>query len=147
MPSKLPFYAQETLESCAPACLRMVLASFGLELPEAELRARCDCTAAFGTDALMVVEAARQLGFPLTAKHNLNLAELEELVNAGHFPIIFVNLDPLDGLDEQHALVVIALNKSTTTVYDPLFGERILERESFSAAWGLKRNLAILVAR
>ncbi len=75
MPSKPPFYAQETPDSCAPACLLKVLGSFGLELPEAELRARCDCTPAFGMDALIVVEAARQLGFPLTAKHNLQLTD------------------------------------------------------------------------
>jgi ABC-type bacteriocin/lantibiotic exporter with double-glycine peptidase domain len=125
----------------------MVLGSFGIDLPEAELRALCDCTPAFGSDALMVVEAARQLGFPLTAKHNLQLTELEVIVNQGHFPIVFVNLSPLDGLDEQHALVVIDMSQSVVTVYDPLFGERSLERESFSAAWGLKRNLAILVAR
>jgi ABC-type bacteriocin/lantibiotic exporter with double-glycine peptidase domain len=125
----------------------MVLGSFGLELPEEELRALCDCTPAFGTDALMVVEAARQLGFPLTAKHNLQLTELEATVNQGNFPIVFVNLGPLDGLDEQHALVVVEMSESVVTVYDPLFGERSLERESFSAAWGLKRNLTILVAR
>lgn len=125
----------------------MILSSFGIELPEAELRARCDCAPAFGTDALMVVEAARQLGFPLTAKHNLQLTELEAIINQGYFPIVFVNLSPLDGLDEQHALVVVEVNESIVTVYDPLFGERSLERESFSAAWGLKRNLAILVAR
>lgn len=35
---------QETPYSCVPACLRMVLSSFGLELQEAELRTLCDCT-------------------------------------------------------------------------------------------------------
>src|SRR5438093_247579 len=107
MPSKPPLSAQETPDSCAPACLRMVLGSFGLDLPEAELRALCDCTPAFGTDALKVVDVARGLGFPLTGKYNLTLTELETLVSDGHFPIVFVNLGPLDGIDEQHALVVI----------------------------------------
>ena len=37
MKSSLPFYPQETPDSCVPACLRMVLASFGQMLTEAEL--------------------------------------------------------------------------------------------------------------
>jgi ABC-type bacteriocin/lantibiotic exporter with double-glycine peptidase domain len=125
----------------------MVLGSFGLDLPEAELRALCDCTPAFGTSALNVVDAARRLGFPLTAKYNLAATELEALVGGGHFPIVFVNLGPLDGVDEQHALVVVEMNESVVTVFDPLYGERRLPPDIFHAAWGLRRNLAILVAR
>jgi|GEM_PF-6321722 len=36
----------------------MVLSSFGLDIAEAELRVRCDCTV-FGTDALKSVDTAR----------------------------------------------------------------------------------------
>jgi ABC-type bacteriocin/lantibiotic exporter with double-glycine peptidase domain len=61
---KLPFYRQETPDSCVPACLRMVLAGLGVDRAEAVLRQMCDCTM-LGTDALNVVDAARQLGFPL----------------------------------------------------------------------------------
>lgn len=125
----------------------MVLGSFGLDLSEAELRTLCDCTPAFGTSALNVVDAARQLGFPLTAKYNLTSTELEALVSGGHFPIVFVNLGPLDGVDEQHALVVVEMSESLVTVLDPLYGERLLLPDIFQAAWGLQRNLAILVAR
>ena len=62
MRSKPPFHRQETRFSCVPACLRMLLLSFGLDIPEIELRVRCDTTI-LGTDALRVVDAARQLGF------------------------------------------------------------------------------------
>jgi ABC-type bacteriocin/lantibiotic exporter with double-glycine peptidase domain len=58
MKSKLPFHKQETIYSCVPACLRMVLSSFGLEISETELRDRCDCNP-FGTDALKAVDMAR----------------------------------------------------------------------------------------
>ena len=40
--SKLPFYQQETDNSCLPTYLRMVLAARGLEFIEAELRELCD---------------------------------------------------------------------------------------------------------
>jgi ABC-type bacteriocin/lantibiotic exporter with double-glycine peptidase domain len=147
MPSKPPFYKQETRYSCAVACLRMVLSQHGLELPEAELRDLCDCTPAFGTDAWLLVEAARQLGFPLTTKHNLQFPELVEFLSNDYFPIVFVNLGPLDGVDEQHALVVVAANEAVVLVYDPFYGERKLPNEAFRASWGAQRNLTILVAR
>lgn len=73
MKSKPPFHKQETRYSCVPACLRMVLGSFGLEITESELRARCDCTPFNGTNALQAVDAARELGFAGTTKHNLSL--------------------------------------------------------------------------
>jgi ABC-type bacteriocin/lantibiotic exporter with double-glycine peptidase domain len=40
----LPFYAQETPESCVPACLRMVLAHWGILETESILRAKCQTT-------------------------------------------------------------------------------------------------------
>lgn len=125
----------------------MVLGHYGVDMPEQELRTLCDCTAAFGTDALALVEGARQLGFPLTTKHNLEFADLVELVAGGYFPIVFVNLGPLDGVDEKHALLAVEANETTVTVYDPYYGERHLSAEIFRASWSLQRNLAILVAR
>ena len=120
------------------------LCSFGLDLSEGELRALCDCTP-FGTDALKAVDAARQLGFPDTAKYNLLPSELEVLINDGHCPIAFLGLAPIDGFDEQHAVVIVEMNESAVVVYDPLYGERTLPRDVFEAAWALQLNLSILV--
>ena len=146
MRSKPPFYKQETRYSCVPACLRIVLAGFGLDLSEAELRTLCDCTA-FGTDALKAVDAVRQLGFPQTAKYTLSINELETLVAGGHYPIAFVNLGPIDGIDDEHALVITEMSHTEISVYDPLQGERILSRDTFCAAWAMMHNLVILVER
>ncbi len=146
MPSKPPFHKQETKYSCVPACLRMILGSFGFDLEEERLRALCDCTV-FGTDALKAVDAARQLGFPATAKYNLLINELETLVEDGHHPIAFLNLAPIDGLDEQHAVIVVEMNERAVVVFDPLFGERTLPRDIFQTAWGLQLYLTILVMR
>ena len=85
MPLKPPFHKQETRYSCVPACLRMVLGSFGVDISESELRTRCDCTP-YGTDALMAVDAARALGFVKTAKYTLSLEELKTVVTAGPCP-------------------------------------------------------------
>ena len=87
------------------------------------------------------------LGFTGTAKHNLTLEELTAAVDAGLYPIVFVNLDPISGKDAAHAFVVVAASASGILVYDPLYGERTLSRETFRAAWALMRNVAVLVAK
>jgi ABC-type bacteriocin/lantibiotic exporter with double-glycine peptidase domain len=125
MPLKPPFHKQETLYSCVPACLHMVLGSFGVDISESELRTRCDCTP-YGTDALMAVDAARALGFVKTAKYTLSLAELQRVVTDGHCPIVFVDLNPIDGLDAIHAMVVADVSGQEVVVLDPLQGERRL---------------------
>ncbi len=88
---KLPFYRQETPDSCVPACLRMVLAGLGVDRPEGLLRQMCDCTV-LGTDALNAVDAARNLGFPLAHKENLSMAQLITVLQSGCFPIVYVDL-------------------------------------------------------
>ncbi len=146
MPLKPPFYEQETPDSCVPACLRMVLASFGIEIPESELRTLCDCTFS-GTDALKAVDVARQLGFTRTGKYTLSTEELRTLIADGYHPIVFVDLRPIDGLRDIHALVVIDVGQQEMIVLDPLKGERVLPSQVFNAAWAMRHNLAIVVAR
>jgi predicted double-glycine peptidase len=100
-----------------------------------------------GTNALQAVNALRQLGFARSAKHTLAQDELQQLVAAGHFPIVFVSLLPLDQRDDIHALVVTDIREATVTVLDPLKGERVIPSELFYLAWQSRHNLAILVER
>jgi ABC-type bacteriocin/lantibiotic exporter with double-glycine peptidase domain len=122
----------------------MVLATFGIDLSEADLRQRCDCTS-FGTEALKAVDALRELGFIRTAKWTFSVEELIAHVDVGLFPIVFVNLLPIDGLKVAHAMVVAQIDRKGVRVYDPLLGERVLPRSTFDAAWAMMRNLVILV--
>ena len=124
-----------------PARLRMVLASHGTDVAEAELRALCDCTA-FGIDALKAVDAACRLGFTRTAKHSLSLDELRTVVEGGAFPVVFVNLAPIDAVEESHALVVLEFRAQSLLVCDPAAGERILPLQSFAAALNPAAGLA-----
>jgi ABC-type bacteriocin/lantibiotic exporter with double-glycine peptidase domain len=124
----------------------MVLAGLGIERSESELRVLCDCTP-FGTEALNAVNAARQLGCPGTSKHTLSPDELETQVRQGLYPIVFVNMQPLDGLPGGHALVVMAIDPARVSVYDPLHGERDLSRAAFESAWAMMHGLTILVQR
>jgi ABC-type bacteriocin/lantibiotic exporter with double-glycine peptidase domain len=144
MQSKPRFHKQEKLFSCLPACLKMVLSGLGLEISEAELRERCDCTP-FGTEALKAVDAARDLGFPQTVKCNLVWDELTAQLNRGLYPIVFVNLLPIAGVKDAHAIVVLEVNATHVSVLDPLQVERALPISTFSSAWAMMNNLAILV--
>jgi ABC-type bacteriocin/lantibiotic exporter with double-glycine peptidase domain len=124
----------------------MVLSSFGVDVPESHLRALCDSTV-LGTDALKVVDAARQLGFASSGKYTLTLEELSNLTAAGYNPIVFVSLLPIDAREGLHAVVVLEFAAQSVTVLDPLYTERSLPLETFNAAWAIGHNLAILIER
>jgi ABC-type bacteriocin/lantibiotic exporter with double-glycine peptidase domain len=122
----------------------MVLSGFGCEISEAELRARCDCTFD-GTSALKAIDAARELGLTGTAKHTLSFDELKRVVADGLFPIVFVDLAPIDGVRQAHAFVVVEAGDFSVSVLDPTSGERRLPRQVFDVAWGSRHYLAIIV--
>lgn len=122
----------------------MVFAASGVELSEADLLAACDCTLT-GTDALQAVDVARRYGFTRSAKHTLSFGELSALVEGGTYPIVFVSLKPIDGRRDTHALVVTGISDTAVAVLDPLRGERILPRQTFSAAWAMRHNLTIII--
>ncbi len=122
----------------------MVLSGLGMEINEAELRERCDCNP-FGTEALKAVDAARALGFAQTVKCNLSWDELAAQLDRGLYPIVFVNLLPIAGVKDAHAIVVLEINSPHVLVLDPLQAERALPIATFSTAWAMMNNLAILV--
>lgn len=128
------------------AGLRIVFAAHGVDVPEAALRAACDCTP-LGTGSLQAVDVARSYGFQQSARYTLTLEELATLVEGGSYPIVFVSLRPIDGVRDTHALAVINIGEQDVTVYDPLRGERSLSKQSFSTAWALRHNLTIIVQR
>jgi ABC-type bacteriocin/lantibiotic exporter with double-glycine peptidase domain len=122
----------------------MVLAAKGYVVSESVLRERCDCSF-LGTDALTAVDALRAMRFSNSCKCTLRLTELMMELNAGCYPIVFLNLLPIDGVNDPHAMVVAAVDDDSVNVYDPLQGERLLPRSTFDTAWAMMRNLVILV--
>ena len=126
----------------------MVLAALGRPMAEDLLRILTDCSS-LGTDAFHLIEAARHLGFPASRKYTLaSLGELATLLADGHFPIVYVDLWPLQGglSGQYHAMVVIDLDADQVIVLDPLHGERRVPREDFQAAWSAMRFLTIVIA-
>ena len=146
MPLRPPFHKQETPASCLPACLRMIFASYGLVIEEAEIRKACDCTL-FGAYALNAVDAARAFGFIGTNKHTLSFRDLLRVVTDGANPIVLVSLKPIDGIRQTHAVIVVDATENSVTVLDPMKGERALATTVFRAAWALQHSIAIIIAR
>ena len=126
----------------------MVLVALGRPMTEDLLRILTDCSP-LGTDAFHLIEAARHLGFPASRKYTLaSLDDLATMRAEGHFPIVYVDLWPLQGggSGQYHAMVVIDLEADQVTVLDPLHGERRVPREDFQEAWSAMRFLTIVIA-
>ena len=139
--NKPPYFSQTYPFSCVPACLKMVLASFGVDKSEAELRSLCECDET-GTTPSNIVRAAIECGFDsFTA--NLTLDELREEVSRNNFPIVFLRLSGEETYSN-HAVVVYKISKKKVFVLDPAeIGEREFEIDSFVENWS--RGLTIIV--
>lgn len=125
----------------------MVLSELGVNVEESQLRELSDCSP-LGTDAFQLIEAARQLGFSHSRKHNLSsLNELSRLIDDGFFPVVYVDLWPINGglAGQYHSLVVTSVEAESVVVLDPAEGERNLSRTEFLAAWAEMRFLTILI--
>jgi ABC-type bacteriocin/lantibiotic exporter with double-glycine peptidase domain len=149
MAERPPLYNQETPYSCAPACLRMVLQSFGVSKTEQELREMCDCLPlSIGgvSEALKLVDAARGLGFQKTRKYNLTLADLKSELARGLFPIAYIRtqLTPGEPAD-YHSVVVSEIRAGYVELNDPWRGAIAVTENEFSAEWAAMHNLTILV--
>lgn len=139
-----PYLPQETDFSCAVACLRMVLESFGVTKSEDDLRERCDCSI-FGTAAVELVRAARSLGFHKSRKYTLSLADLQDFTKQGYFPIAYVVLSSESPKPDVHALVVLAVADDSISVLDPKRGRLHLQIGEFSELWEPMNNLAVVI--
>jgi ABC-type bacteriocin/lantibiotic exporter with double-glycine peptidase domain len=141
-----PFYAQETPDSCLPACLRMVLATRGLRFPERQLRRLCNCRPMIGTVSTDVVRAAQQLGCVDSVEdRSLSLMDLRDAVREGCYPIVGVNLRRLRGIWSPHAQVVVEITSTQVRIHDPLLGRLRLASLTFEGAWADADYLTILV--
>ncbi|RLT42365.1 MAG: hypothetical protein DWI57_05665 [Chloroflexi bacterium] len=148
--SPVPFFAQEHAESCVPACLRIVLASFGTLRTEAELY-ECCRTDIDGTFPSIAVQCAEGFGFTASAARLRDVSALLHQIDEGYtHPIVFINLSPLMGLNVLHAVVIdtIDTNSATIQAIDPAYpptGQRVWPQTLFVKGWQMARGQTILV--
>lgn len=143
--SKLRFHTQEEARSCLPACLRMVLSAYGVDVSEKELRKLCRWDPLLATSTMAIVAAAQALGFIHSREdRSLSLYDLRDLLRRGLFPIVGIQLQPF-GLIGDHAQVVVNLTSRALEVYDPLLGPMMTRQTTFAQAWKLTGHITILV--
>lgn len=145
MSAKPPLYLQETDYSCAPACLRMVLAAAGIEKSEEELRAVTNCDSE-GTWPHEIVKAAKSFGFEESRKYNLDFSELMAALAEGAYIIAYIKtrLGAL-GYSQKHAVVVSEIKSGKVFVLDPARGEIEIPGADFQQEWNATRRETILV--
>jgi ABC-type bacteriocin/lantibiotic exporter with double-glycine peptidase domain len=141
--SKPLFHRQQTPDSCAVACLRSVLHFYDHVAEEISLREMCGTTSS-GTLADDLVKCARALGFE-AQKEYANLEMLRGHLTANRFPILYLNLLFIDGIDSVHAVIATELQDQFLRVIDPLEGERSFPLPAFESSWQMLNNLAIIV--
>jgi ABC-type bacteriocin/lantibiotic exporter with double-glycine peptidase domain len=142
MSSIPPFLAQERTDSCAIACLRMLLANRGLKISEADLIR----LTSLDDGGLTPSELAR---LARTQKLNASEAQIddEELlrrVKHNHFPIVNLYRKVLDGIASVHAVIPIAFTKQFVTFLDPLRGKRRVKRAKFAKARAMVQQWAVI---
>jgi ABC-type bacteriocin/lantibiotic exporter with double-glycine peptidase domain len=153
MPDKPPLRKQETLYSCAPACLRMVVESLGVFKTEQELRELCDCTydSVFlpgGTDPhpFKLKAAAQSLDFANTMIASPSFDELKSELGRGLYPIVYIKTRLVPDKPLQlHAVVLTEISEITVDVLDPWRGEHVFSIEDFLTEWELARRVTIIV--
>lgn len=124
----------------------MILDYLDHEIDETSLSLLCQ-TNADGTSADDLVKAANELGFA-AQKEYCNSDDLQYYLANGLFPILYINLLAIDGLDITHAVVLETMTHNSATVLDPWRGNRrSIPLKQFEIAWKEMRNLAVLVSQ
>ena len=151
--TRIPYFAQERPESCVPACLRMVLAAYGIQQSETDLYLCCE-TDADGTLPRVAARCAQRLGLVASSERLSTIQQLQEvLVLRAAIAIAFVNLTALLGVPVIHAVVIESvdpLSEQTITILDPAYpptGRRLWSMAQFEMGWGLARHQVILIGR
>src|SRR5262249_47163694 len=87
MTIELPHYTQERHNTCALACLRMVLAAFGKHMQEGEIAAQARMEVK-GTPIDVLVRLARHFGLGATIQ-DTTVEGLQRILAEGSLPIAF----------------------------------------------------------
>lgn len=142
MPSTPPFVAQERPDSCAIACLRMLLAQKGVDISEDELVRQARLNEG-GLNPEEIAALARANGLP-SRERMIDDAELAQLVEHGRYPIVILCRRFLDGEDNVHAVIPIGFAKQYVTLLDPLCGKRRISIRKLAMARNWVQRWAIV---
>ena len=148
MPSALlnvPHYKQEFHYSCVAACARMVLAHYGVQQTEEQVRITLG-TKPSGT-VLRNVGCLRTLHFEVSLQES-NFFQLSDAI-AQNVPVVtFLETGPLEHwpIDVAHALVVVGIDSAAVHVNDPFLGTPLsIPVAQFELAWARTGRFAAFI--
>lgn len=124
----------------------MVLEALGVSKSEAQIRQDSKCSPQQGTDANDLVEAAKKYGFVNSVKDFLSFSQLRKELRQGHYPIVYIGVElSLNAPSQEHAVVVIEIDRKGVHILDPERGEKIIPKQAFEKQRGSMRQRTILV--
>ena len=127
----VPIFRQTDDSRCGPACIKMVLSYYGLEVTEDEVCERCNWTYELGCTDIQMKAAIESYGFKCHVKEDTTLEDLEYLVSIG-VPVI-VNWFSTDC---GHSSIVVDIDEQGVYLLDPEIGDvRSFPRDVFLRVW------------
>jgi ABC-type bacteriocin/lantibiotic exporter with double-glycine peptidase domain len=157
MSIELPLYRQEKRETCALACLRMVLAAFGTHVSERDLEAEASMEVG-GTPLDELGRLARRFGLVADIQER-TVEQLRQLLAEGKLAIVYIDRAVFDLTPRQrathlafdakvHAVVPIRVTDAWIVFHDPL-PPRITRRSHrlFREAHRLFDNACVVTKR
>jgi len=143
----VPHYQQELDYSCLAACVRMVMAYYGSEHTEGQLRSLLK-TRPGGSSPAHVLLRLPSLGFVAEYRDG-SLSYLLEQARAGHPSIVHVWTPPLPHWKHEaiHALVVTDVTDEAVWVNDPVLpsGLTAVPIEAFAHAWAATGHVTLVI--
>jgi ABC-type bacteriocin/lantibiotic exporter with double-glycine peptidase domain len=129
MSIELPLYAQEKRNTCALACLRMVLAAYGTHLDESAIEAEATMEDE-GAPIEEIARLARRYGL-IAEIQETTVADLRRILRQGGLPIAFIDravfdMAPRERLKHSihdakiHTVIPNRLSSASVTFHDPL---------------------------
>ena len=132
MNSKPPFVRQERPDTCAIACLRMILAYQGRASTEADV-VQSAAMQPSGIDPEGLAQLAQRYGVR-AVEQQLDWEALFDLIRQQRFPIVFLYRRLINGVGEGPAVIPVRLSRQYVTFLDPLRGERRVTIQKFEEA-------------
>jgi beta-phosphoglucomutase-like phosphatase (HAD superfamily) len=137
MSLKLPLYEQENRNTCALACLRMVLAAFGKDVEESTLEGQARLEED-GTEIAELERLARQFGL-LAEIQDPTVEKIQQFLAEGRLAMAYIDrvvfeLTPRQRVShslrdaKMHVVVPIRITAGSVTYHDPRPPARIVRK-------------------
>ena len=132
------FLCSGTPYRCVSACVRMVLAGLGHVLPEAAIRTRCGHSK-LGLRLSQIGGGLVDLPVDVEYHNDWSMDDVGEFLRRSTYPIVGIDLRPIDGVFAFHAVVLLSVSGGGVVVHDPNQGTRTIGL-SRSRWRGMKRS-------